>query len=181
MTQENTIYRTIVAHKTCLSDSIKLNLLEFIEKAYMYGNINEEHKNLFTNFSSTNTNSYTVRILLTVKNNLNIVKKRENIFANLFLLFNCLTPTTNQKKEDHFSREAISSPNKQVKLVGGRIVKNNVQNHHQNLVVKPITQTPSINLQNVIDDLLLDVWYINEYINTNENFVNFSSNIPTIK
>ena len=150
MTQNSIIEKIIEAHETILDFKTKAVLLELIGKRLVGGQ--EKYEKIAKNFKFTTLDSFIVRVLFTVQNDLNINNKKQILINNV----NCLLDLLNK----HCNTLTTLQINSETKLIGGRVVRviHNVDNNN--------IQTKN-DIKKIIDKLLLDVWYIIEYIGNN--------------
>jgi hypothetical protein len=162
MAQFSIIEKVVINHKTVISDITKHALLELIGRK-LKENKDTKYNQISKNLVISELESFIVYAILNVTNDPNIINKRENILDNMYTFLDLLND--------------VQRPNTApVKLVGG-ILRKSKNNSSYDYEEQNNNSQSSDKIKELLDLLLMDIWYIVEYVNNNKPLILFSNTI----
>jgi hypothetical protein len=180
----NNIEKIILNHETIIQKSAKHVLIELVRLELEKDDKKIKYEKISKNYSEMNLESFIVHVILNVDNNSNIENKNKAILKNIVLFLDMIATNADNVKTNNNTVYNSYRPNSSdVKLISGRLIRTNDINNNvfkytnvnNNRSIMNLTLT--VEMKKILDLLLLDIWYVIEYINNNKLTIAFSSNI----
>jgi hypothetical protein len=171
MQQVNIIERIINNHESILPETTKAVLIEIVKNEIKKDE--KKYENFSKNMTFNNNDSHIFHVIHNVNDNVNIKNKRESILKNVNLFFDSLCGPNNFQASSTVQRSLTDT-----KLINGRIIK--VTAPEQSRIIKSYNKDKVIlndDAKKILDVLLLDIWYVIEYIENNKLHMSFSKKI----